>query len=72
MKINSKITIEVKWDEEEKVNKTSLNFDPNLTFSEVLTSIEMGNKALRDVLFSYVKNENELEETMNKSVKFFE
>lgn len=72
MKINSKITIEVKWDEEEKVNKTSLNFDPNLTFSEVFTSIEMGNKALRDVLFSYVKNENELEETMNKSVKFFE
>lgn len=72
MKINSKITIEVKWDEEERVNKTSLNFDPNLTFSEVLTSIEMGNKALRDVLFSYVKNENELEETMNKSVKFFE
>lgn len=44
MKLNTKITIEVKWDEKERLNKTSVNFDPNLTLNEVFTSIKMGEK----------------------------
>jgi len=70
MKINSKITIEVKWDEEEQLNKTSVNFDPNLTLNEVFTSIEMGNKSLREFLFSHIKDENQLEAFLNKKVKY--
>lgn len=72
MKLNTKITIKVKWDEKEQLNKTSVNFDPNLTLNEVFTSIEMGNKALRDILLSHVKDVSQLEEFLNKQVKYIE
>lgn len=69
MQINSKIIIEVKWDEEEQLNKTSITFDPELTLSEVFTSIEMGVRSLKDVYFSNLENETQLEEIFNKKVK---
>lgn len=72
MKLNTKITIEVKWDEKEQLNKTSVNFDPNLTLNEVFVSIEMGNKSLRELLFSHVKDESQLEKFLNKQVKYIE
>lgn len=69
MKLNSKIIIEVKWDEEEQLNKTSITFDPELTLSEVFTSIEMGVRSLKDVYFSNLENVGQLEEIFNKKVK---
>lgn len=69
MKLNSKITIEVKWDEEEQLNKTSITFDPELTLSEVFTSIEMGVRSLKDVYFSKLENVGQLEEIFNKKVR---
>lgn len=69
MKLNSKITIEVKWDEEEQLNKTSITFDPELTLSEVFTSIEMGVRSLKDVYFSKLENVGQLEEIFNEKVR---
>lgn len=69
MKLNSKITIEVKWDEEEQLNKTSITFDPELTLREVLTSIEMASRSIVDIYFTKFENETQLEEIFNKKVK---
>jgi len=51
------------------LNKTSITFDPELTLSEVFTSIEMGVRSLKDVYFSNLENVGQLEEIFNKKVR---
>lgn len=69
MKLNTKISINVQWNEEEKVNKTSVDFDSENTLSEILTSIGLVENILKDILYLNCKSEEDIEKVINTKIK---